>query len=112
MTTAYSSAQSKRSTSLVDRLNTKQAKLLLLVTALFFVVLYVYQTSVLATRTFAINELEGQLRSLEQEQRSMDVQIAEHRSLQNIEARLADSNYVATTEIAYISGAGTAVASR
>lgn len=93
-------------------LGTKKGKALLALSAAVFVVLYVYQTSILATRTFAINELQQQLRSLEQEQGQIDVRIAEERALHRIEERIAGKAYVASSQISYVTGPGTTVAKR
>lgn len=87
-------------------------KVAMLFTAAALIVLYVYQTSSLATRTFAIHDLQQELRVLEMEHRELEVQIAEERSLSRIESRLAEANFVAADDIAYIGEFDTAVARR
>lgn len=84
----------------------------MIICALVAVVMYVVQTSTLATRTFVIHDLETELRSLEQEQRRLDIQIAEARALRTVESRLAGTEFVETTQVAYLSTPGTIVAQR
>jgi hypothetical protein len=74
-------------------------------------VLYVLQTSTLATRTFVINDLQKELRVLERETDSLDVQIAEERALARIEERLTNETFTPVDHIAYLSPVGTTVAS-
>lgn len=114
MTIAYSKQRttSGRTPQWLGVLGTTRGKLLLVISAAVFVVLYVYQTSILATRTFAINELQQELRVLEQQQGQLDVQIAEERALHRIEERIAGKAYVASSQISYVTGPGTTVAKR
>lgn len=108
--TSYQLPKFKQTVSRFDSLRTRVA---LLVVGVGMVVLYVAQTSALASRTFVIHDLETSLRTLEQEHRSLDVQIAEARSMHTIESRLAGKQFIPATSIAYVSAPQTlAVAQR
>ncbi len=96
----------------LKQFNSVPARISLLSVALFFVVLYVFQTSAIATRGYAIAELERDLHGLEVEQKKLDVQLAENQSLQQLEERLGDMKFVATSDITYVGVADTSFALR
>jgi hypothetical protein len=100
-------------TQSVSQFDSLRARVGLLLFAVGMVVLYVAQTSVVGSRTFVINELQTNVRTLRLEERSLEVQIAEARSMKSIESRLAGKQFVRATNIAYVTAPqSTAVAQR
>lgn len=77
-----------------------------------FGVLYIMQTSSVSTKGFEISELQGQVRMLENETRSLDVEIAQYRSMKSIQQRLDGMELVEAHNIEYVTPVGTAVALR
>lgn len=75
-------------------------------------IVYVGQTSAMSTKGYDINELQRAVRSLEQENQLLEVDIAQYRSMQHIQSQLSGMNFVAADTVTYISPAGTAVARR
>lgn len=75
-------------------------------------VLYIVQTSSVSTKGFEISGLQKQIRELERENRSLDVAIAEQRSMSNVQQRIAAKGYVSAGQLEYITPVGTAVARR
>lgn len=73
--------------------------------------LYVIQTTGVSTKGYEISALERQLVELEHETKKLDVQIAEHRSMQHIERRLAELQMVPADKMVYIAS-GAQVAKR
>ena len=96
----------------LKQFNTIPARIGLLSVALLLVVLYVFQTSAIATRGYAIAELERELYSLEDTQKKLDVQLAEEQSLQQIEERLGGMEFVAARDVVYVGAADTTFALR
>lgn len=112
MTTAYRNNSMRCNVKSLSKLHTKKNVGIVLVLFVALMLLYVYQTSALASRTFVINELESTVESLEQENNEIAVQIAENRSLQKIEERLVGKTYVTTRQISYITPIKNTVAQR
>lgn len=77
-----------------------------------FGVLYVVQMSSASTKGFVISDLETQSKTLEQETRALEVEIAKHRSMASIQERLKNLNLVASDQVEYVTPVGTAVARR
>lgn len=103
------SYQLPKLTQTVSKFDSLRARIGLLIVTVGMVVLYVAQTSVVGSRTFEINELQTAARTLEQQERSLEVQIAEARSMNSIESRLAGKQFVRATSIAYVSAPQTTV---
>lgn len=87
-------------------------RIFLIAFALIVGVLYVIQTTGVSTRGYEISDLERRLTELERETKKLDVQIAEHRSMQSIEHRLAKLNMVPADKMVYVTGGAAAVAKR
>jgi len=77
-----------------------------------FGVLYIWQTNVVSTKGYEISDLEAQIKKLEQENRRLEVHVAEHTSMQRLEERIAQTDLVQADSIQYITAVGTAVAQR
>lgn len=75
-------------------------------------ILYVIQTTGVSTKGYQISELEHQLGALEHETKKLDVQIAEHSSIQSIETRLAELQMVPADKMVYLSSGAAQVAKR
>ena len=87
-------------------------RVMLVVFIAFFGFLYVWQTNSVSTKGYAITDIEGQIRELNRENRSLQVKIAKNRSMQSIEERLDDMNLVAVNDIDYLTDVGNTVAQR
>lgn len=74
--------------------------------------MYVLQTNTVSAKGYQMTDLERQIRILEKETRRLDVEIAQHTSISNLESRLAQTNLVVATDVKYMTLAGTAVAKR
>lgn len=74
--------------------------------------LFVWQTSSASTKGYTINNLEKQVRSLEQENQKLEFEIAKQRSLQSITERLPQTGLVAVDGMHYATLLDTAVALR
>ena len=77
-----------------------------------FGVLYVIQMSSVSTKGFIISDLQKEMQTLENETRALDVEIAKHRSMASIQARLKDMDLVAANYVEYITQVGSVVARR
>ncbi|HAZ28939.1 MAG TPA: hypothetical protein DCY48_04160 [Candidatus Magasanikbacteria bacterium] len=77
-----------------------------------FGVLYVIQTTAVSTKGFAISDLEQKKEELHIEVKKMEADIASHRSLQAVEARLQESDLVRAEAPQYITLGDTTVAQR
>lgn len=75
-------------------------------------VLYVAQTSSVSTRGYDINVLQKKMTVLKQDNQRLDFEIARHRSMESIQARLKNFNLVAADQVEYVTLPGTAVARR
>lgn len=70
------------------------------------------QTNAFSTKGYEINEIEGQIQALEQENQKLEFEIANHRSMQSIQSRLPSLDLVATDNVKYVTLTGSAVARR
>jgi cell division protein FtsB len=77
-----------------------------------FGVLYIMQMSSVSTKGFAISDLQKQVQTLENETRSLEVEISQYRSMGSIQERLKNMDLVAVGEIEYVTPVGTVVARR
>lgn len=84
----------------------------LIAITMVFGVGYVWQTNTVSTKGYLISDLEKQITQLENETRSLDVQIAEYKSMQSLQERLSDTELVAVTDVDYLTLVGTTVAKR
>lgn len=64
---------------------------------------YLQQVLETASQGSEISELENQLSNIKNEQRSLELESAELRSIQNIEGRLNTLNLVTTDRVTYLS---------
>ena len=83
-------------------------------TALFvgFGVLYIVQTSSLSVTGYDLGELQSTITSLKHETQSLDVEIANYRSMQSIEERVANLKLVPSTNVVYVTARDNSVALR
>lgn len=65
---------------------------------------YVGQTNALSAKGFALRDLEKQLSDLQNENRRLDVELAEQQSLRNLETRLQEVHLVPVGEVEYAAG--------
>ncbi len=84
----------------------------LIVMMILFGVLYVFQTNSVSTKGFEISDLERQIVELERENRKINVEIAEYRSMESIQNRITELNLVTVDSPEYLTPVGTAVALR
>lgn len=77
-----------------------------------FGVLYVMQTSSLSAKGYEMNDLEKKIQILEQDNSKLDCDIAEHKSMKNIETRLKTLELVSTDNTEYATVADNEVAMR
>ncbi len=82
----------------------------LVASTLVFGVLYLFKINTVSAHGFVISELETKLVELERENKKLDVQIASHRSVQSIEARLGGLGLVVAGDIQYAKQVGTSIA--
>lgn len=87
-------------------------RIFLIVFTIIVGTLYVIQTTGVSTKGYEITALERQLVELGHETKKLDVQIAEYRSMQHIEHRLADLDMVPADKMVYMSSGGAQVAKR
>ncbi len=73
---------------------------------------YIVQTSTMSTKGYDISALKKEVNVLEQENRRLSVQIAEHRSLRSVQSRVAKLDLVVAEDVTFISNGGSAVARR
>lgn len=73
---------------------------------------YVMQTNAASTKGYLMSDLENHIKTLEQENRRLEVEISKNQSMQSIQERLAQVNLVAIDRADYLNVAGTAVAQR
>jgi len=77
-----------------------------------FGVLYVMRTNAISTKGYEMNNIEGQIQALEQENQKLEFEIATHRSMQSIQSRLPNLNLTTTDDVKYVTLTGSAVARR
>lgn len=78
-------------------------KISLLALIVVFSVLYLYQINKISTKGFEISKLEKDVATLEYENKSIQVEIANYSSIENLKERLKDKKMLAVNEIKYIS---------
>lgn len=79
---------------------------------LLFTVLYVTQISSISTKGYDMNERQESITELKRENQKLEFAIAQHRSLQSIQARLGTLDLVAADNVEYATLVGTAMARR
>ncbi len=84
----------------------------LVVFILVFGFLFIWQTNSVSTKGYSMSDLEGQVKVLEQENRKLEVKIAENTSMQNIQNRITNSGLVVVDKIEYMSMVGSVVVQR
>ena len=77
-----------------------------------FGIMYVAQTSSVSTKGYDINDLQRKITNLERENDRLGYQIAQNRSMQSIQARLAGMDLVAADDVEYTTLVGSTVALR
>jgi cell division protein FtsL len=75
-------------------------------------VLYIVQTSSISTKGYAISDLQKQVKILEQDNRALQVKVAENRSMNSIQSRLKGMNLVSALDVEYMMPTGNTVARR
>ena len=75
-------------------------------------ILYVFQTNTVATKGYDVAALQGEIRILKQETRKLDAEIASHRSMASIQARLEGKGFVSAGQPTYVVAGASAVALR
>lgn len=99
-----------RSLRLPAWIASKTMRVLLSGLIVVFGVAYVLNTSSSATSGFEMHKLEKQVEALEIEVQKLQVEVANHSSITNIQSRLAGLNMVEAGEIKYLTAKNTAVA--
>ncbi|MBT3538723.1 hypothetical protein HOF40_00555 [Candidatus Parcubacteria bacterium] len=84
----------------------------LCVLTIMFGFMYVWQTNTVSTKGYQITDLERQVQGLEYETRKLDVDIAQYKSMQNLQERLSGTSLVAVTDVDYMTVMNSAVAKR
>ncbi|MFA7244982.1 MAG: hypothetical protein WC070_02230 [Candidatus Magasanikbacteria bacterium] len=79
---------------------------------LVFGVLYILKTTSVSTKGYVISDLEKQVANLEYENRKMDVQVAKYKSMQNLQARISETDLVIVSNVAYLDIFDSSVAKR
>lgn len=79
---------------------------------ILFGFMYIWQTNTVSTKGYTLTDLEKRINTLETETRRLDVEIAQHTSIGNLQERLTSTNLVAATEIKYLTLSGNTVAKR
>ncbi|HAT03855.1 MAG TPA: hypothetical protein DCS29_03740 [Candidatus Magasanikbacteria bacterium] len=74
--------------------------------------MYVWQTNTVSTKGYLISDLEQKIQELEQETRGLEVNIAKHRSMQNLQSRLSETNFIVAANVDYMTLSGNVVAKR
>lgn len=108
----YSTKKSKKAkrTALKKMTMSATFRICLIAIIALFGVLYLIETSTVSTRGYKISNLKEKVKKLEQENRRLEVKIAEHRSMKSILARLDKDEFVKARNINYVETVGTAVA--
>ena len=87
-------------------------RLSLLFLLIIFGVLFIWQTSSASTKGFVINDLQEQISDLEKENQKLGLQIAEQRSLKNLENRITELGLVVVDNVRYATILNNTVARR
>lgn len=69
-----------------------------------FGVLYLFQVSSLSTRGYEMRKLEKQAQELEAHMKQLQLEAAEQKSIQNIEAGVRTLNMIPSGRVEYVSG--------
>jgi len=77
-----------------------------------FGVLYVMQTSTLSAKSYEMNDLKQKAQLLEQDGKELDCQIAEQKSIKNIEEKIRLMDLVGVNDAEYVSLPSNVVAVR
>ena len=85
---------------------------ILCVLTVVFGFMYVWQTNTVSTKGYQISDLERQIQELGYETRKLEVDIAQYKSMQNLQERLSQTSLVLVTDVDYMTVVGTAVAKR
>jgi hypothetical protein len=75
-------------------------------------VTYVVQTSLISTKGYDIDSLRREVASLEKEDRQVQIQIAEYRSLQRVAEKVQNLGMVPAGDVQYLYPVGSSVAKR
>ena len=87
-------------------------RVILLVIIFLFGFLYIWQTNTVSTKGYELTDLERKVEALKRENSRLQVEIAQHTSMQSVQQRLQGTDLVAITDIQYVRPVGTAVAKR
>ncbi|HLC95387.1 MAG TPA: hypothetical protein VJH89_02765, partial [Patescibacteria group bacterium] len=74
--------------------------------------LYVIQTNASSAKGYALSDLETQIRDLKRAADTLEVEIATHQSMQKIQERLTDTDFVAVDKVEYLTAVAQVVAQR
>ncbi len=110
--TAQPARQREYSTRDKHWMSSTSVRLLVLFIFVIGSLLYVLQTSAVSTTGYEITAMQKQIQSLKQENQRVQFDIATHRSMKSIQARLSGLRMVAADEVEYINVPGGAVARR
>ncbi len=88
------------------------SRVLLSAAAVVVGVLYLVETSSVATKGYDINDLQKQISNLKRENQRLELSVAEFRSMASIQERIKTLNLVTANDIVYVSGGGVAMARR
>lgn len=80
--------------------------------AVSFLMIYLIQVNKVATTGFEIRALEDQITELNDENRELELQLVELRSMKNLSKKITDLNLVDANDISYINISGPTVAQR
>lgn len=80
--------------------------------ALVFAAFYVVETGAGSASGYELSDLGRRIAALEEETGSLEVKIAEYRSMESIQARVKDLNMVPVAQVMYVAPPGNAVARR
>lgn len=74
----------------------------------FFI--YLWQVNSMATKGYKIKDLEGRMSDLKDQNKKLELQVAELRSTARISEKLKELNLVEVAKIEYLTSSGTSVA--
>lgn len=95
-----------------QRFSQKKLNSALLLTVFFFGLLYLVQVNALATRGYAIKDLEKQIVFEKKRNEQLQMQIIEAQSIGRIQKKIEDMKLVRSESIDYITSSARTVASR
>src|SRR5688500_6612958 len=94
LTLAFASVPKRKTKTSVS---TRTLNISLLSAIVFFTLLYLFQVNFLSTAGYKIRKLEQQVRLLESEQKTMQLQSSDLQSISRIQARSQNLNFVPVT---------------